>query len=460
MIDFPPNDRGERPIHFAIKGNQVELVRQIVAEMKDSNSRDINILDYTHNTLLHYAAALGSSEIAAILIQAGIDLDHRNTRGETALHYAAAHGKINMMLDLVRSGADLKILDGGGRAPLGLFISSVKEKDPLAVNETQLVLAALTALYWLTQAAKQSNWKIPYLEIIIPSLFVATTAFEFNYLLNNLKSTQKQLAAIAMYFVFGYLPPVNLGYHLWRTTYLVKEAFSTLGATWNNFRYRKKDTICKLAVTGTNTASAIHGVYNSIQVNKYLYDLYQSGYFSDLLNQINDFKDKIINFNLNSAFKVFLALLEEIFGFKFHYQQHRDYDYQSSSYDQSHCQTVDPSKYANNDNTISILKRITSKELDVKCSEHAAIILSPTFDRKAFCKEVNDNLSSQNTERLNVLKRAYKKVSLAAHPDKLKFDEVGKVICNYTINPDACFIKITEAKETLEKELREQVYCK
>lgn len=443
MIDSAPNERGERPLHFAIKGGQVQLVKQIVLEMKN-RGLNINELDIFKNTYLHYAAAANSKEIIEIFMEAGALLDERNNRGEIALHYAAVTGKIGLMELLIKGGTNTKIVDAGGRLPLVLFLLAAKGKDPLAVSEMQLILAGVTALYWLSIAAEKSGWKIPYLSIILPTLYVATTAFELNHLLGALNSTGKKFAALVGYLTLGYLPPVNFAYHLWRTTHLFQETASALKTAWNNVRYRKWDAVCKLAVTGTSTASAVSSTYKSYQTNKYLYDLYHL-HNEYIWNTVEHIKVMISNPNMEEAFKMFEELCEEFYGFNFNDRN------QNSSHNPAECKPVDVSAYTNSTcirdaTNEKCFDRILDPKLDPNCPKHAAVILTPTFNQTLFCE-------TDDTTRHRELVREYRKLSLVVHPDKL--NEEGKKICG-----DTCAQKVNDAKGTLDNADNRKALCK
>jgi len=468
MIAFPSNDRKESVLHYAIKGRQTELVRQIVNEMK-KDSMEINQLDTCCNSLLHYAVAADTPEIVKCLIDAGLPIDQRNTRGETALHFAAVAGKPHLMQILVKDGASIKMLDNGGRSPLLLYAQLTKANDPLAINELQLTLAAATVLYWLGQAAQSSGWVIPYQDIVMPTLFLALSAFELSHLLSNLNANWKKFVALAGYFTLGVLPPFNFCYQLWRTSYLVKDLFASCNATWRNIRYRKWDAACKLVVSSISTASAADSLYRSYQANKYWYDLfyqcheiYNSEQFSKIWTLLMKLKEgdptafeafpeineriEVINIKLKygdpSAFQDILGVIEHIFGYSFNYQSGA----QAAS--PKMCPKVDPAVAALPD-----IMRVSDASLIPGCPEHATTILSPTFDKQRFCDQVDKASNERHLEYLNGL---YRKLSLVLHPDKLSVAEKEKY--------GDCFEKITQAKDFLAAEIyrnkKDKIYCK
>ncbi len=82
---------------------------------------------YSHDgwTALHLAAFFGRSDLAALLIDRGADLDarSRSTRfaiENTPLHAAAANRQTGVAQLLIERGADVNAKDGSGFTPLGL----------------------------------------------------------------------------------------------------------------------------------------------------------------------------------------------------------------------------------------------------------------------------------------------------------------------------------------------------
>ncbi len=69
--------------------------------------------------LLHLAARLNATQSAALLIDAGAQLDARShTSGATALHAAALQGNANLVDRLIAAGADPNTLSHFGEVPL------------------------------------------------------------------------------------------------------------------------------------------------------------------------------------------------------------------------------------------------------------------------------------------------------------------------------------------------------
>lgn len=72
-------------LHTAVISDNTEAVKQHIAAGSDLNVRD----PFGGSSPLISAAVFGKTEMAKILIDAGVDLNFQNTDGSTALHTAA-----------------------------------------------------------------------------------------------------------------------------------------------------------------------------------------------------------------------------------------------------------------------------------------------------------------------------------------------------------------------------------
>jgi hypothetical protein len=273
--------------------------------------------------------------------------------------------------------------------------------------------------------------------------------------------------ALAGYFTVGFLPPFNFCYQLWRTSYLVKDVFASCSATWRNIRYRKWDAVCKLAVSGVNTVSAVNSLYRSYHTNKYWYEMFtkfQTIYnseqfaqvwtmllklrvgdptafdaFPELKERIEDIKIKLERGD-DSAFDDILGVIEHIFGYSFNYQSG------AHSAAQRNCPKVDAAVAALPD-----LERVSDPSLIPECPEHAATILSSNFDRTRFCEEVD---KASNARQLKYLNGLFRKLNLLLHPDKLSVADKEKY------GDGLCAQKANRAKDILADEIHRKIYCK
>ena len=101
-------------LHSAVVTDDLEAIRQHIKA-----GSDLNVLEPTRaSTPLLTAAALGKTEAAKILIDAGADMNYQNVDGSTALHTAVAFGKTEVARILIDAGADLNCTNNEGSTAL------------------------------------------------------------------------------------------------------------------------------------------------------------------------------------------------------------------------------------------------------------------------------------------------------------------------------------------------------
>ena len=96
-------------IHFAIHGNNANVVKVLLA-----NKVDANIADLQGNTVLHSS----SSNISQLLIDSGCKINLRNNVGETPLHSNVRGKNVPDVKLLLKNNADANIKDNKGNTPL------------------------------------------------------------------------------------------------------------------------------------------------------------------------------------------------------------------------------------------------------------------------------------------------------------------------------------------------------
>lgn len=110
------NSAGLTPLILAIKGGDAAVVRGLLRLR--ANTR---IPDRRKRRPLHYAAALYKSDIISELLEVpGVDVDPRDSNGNTPLHDASSRGNVNAIRKLVAAGADSNARNEEGRCPLEL----------------------------------------------------------------------------------------------------------------------------------------------------------------------------------------------------------------------------------------------------------------------------------------------------------------------------------------------------
>ncbi len=137
-------------IQGAVDGGDVEAVKEFLAAGADANAEDFNgnsLLFYasttkvaelliskgasinaTNNgfTPLHWAADRGHEEVAALLIEKGLNVNAKDeNRGRTPLHFSAHEGHIEVTDLLIRKEANLNAKTNDGFTPL----DSTKQND-------------------------------------------------------------------------------------------------------------------------------------------------------------------------------------------------------------------------------------------------------------------------------------------------------------------------------------------
>ena len=80
---------------------------------------DMYINEDSRETVLHYAASQGITEVVKILLKTGcFEVDVRDVDNKTPLHYAALNGADEVFQVLVENKADIDALDAVGATPL------------------------------------------------------------------------------------------------------------------------------------------------------------------------------------------------------------------------------------------------------------------------------------------------------------------------------------------------------
>jgi len=92
-------------IHTAVVTGNEEALRQHIQAGSNLNERD----PFGGSSPLISAGVFGQTEMARILLDAGVDIDFQNNEGSTALHTAAFFCRPEIVKMLLESGADKTI---------------------------------------------------------------------------------------------------------------------------------------------------------------------------------------------------------------------------------------------------------------------------------------------------------------------------------------------------------------
>lgn len=144
---------------------QTEMVRLLVSKMDNVN------IGHTDIPMLHYAISKNKTEIAKILIEAGIDINQTDKNGWNALHHACYYKNLQIAQILLSKGIDVNAVTNSGYNALLIVVvrnypdsvmlpfvnllvkefhsnpayETIKGKSPLAVamNKNRLAISEL-----------------------------------------------------------------------------------------------------------------------------------------------------------------------------------------------------------------------------------------------------------------------------------------------------------------------------
>ena len=78
---------------------------------------DVNIIDNTEQTALHWATCYGHDKCVQLLLDAAVDMNSKDKDGVTALLLAAHEGQDTCLEVLIKAGADVNVANDMNRQP-------------------------------------------------------------------------------------------------------------------------------------------------------------------------------------------------------------------------------------------------------------------------------------------------------------------------------------------------------
>lgn len=409
------DEQGLLPIHYAILNNQKEVVSYLLEEVVSyllGLGTKVNLTSKEGDSLLHFAALSNSTDMVNFLIGLGADLNAVNSQGETPLHYAAIRENLSLVEMLVKAGSNPHLRNNHDMSPLALIGTSAFQRDPLALSKTQIILFTTVSLYWLSILASAGGWATSDQAQIATSFLVLGAVIgnnwaEFANLLQNLDKTWKKVIAWTCAFGLASIPPLNVGYRAWKTYHVARSAFAGLQACWKNAGYRNWAVARNVVVHSVNTSTSAWKLWAEVAMTYELF-IYAPYLWRMAWAYKNDDQDAFFE-----AYAEFIKFAQERTGFDPH---------QPTVLENCASVTADQVK------DMTTLDRVLFKDLDPKCPEHAALILSSSFDWARF-----------KAEGSSYVGKVFRKTALEVHPDKL----------TSLSSTQEAFTRVGEAKEVL-----------
>ena len=130
---FINDEEGEAPVFTAIYAG-----RGILEVFLQADGLDLDVRNTEGQTPLCYAAKYGrGGEVGLLLATGKVDISARCLAGQTALHYAAKYGREDEIAMLMAAGADARAEDNMHRTPLDIV---TRGRQPASMDSTVSLL--------------------------------------------------------------------------------------------------------------------------------------------------------------------------------------------------------------------------------------------------------------------------------------------------------------------------------
>ena len=141
---------GNTALHFAAIHNAIEVALELVAKAKvDARNKE-------GDTPLHLAARWNNYKVAKVLLDSGAGVNTVNDRGETPLHVAAKWTAVDVFKTLLNYGADFSVPDVQGKTPTQVlcYSSSCRPRDREVFYKVLYQSVLQRAKAWLALISK------------------------------------------------------------------------------------------------------------------------------------------------------------------------------------------------------------------------------------------------------------------------------------------------------------------
>ncbi|MBX9923106.1 MAG: ankyrin repeat domain-containing protein [Rhabdochlamydiaceae bacterium] len=152
------DSNGLAPIHYAILGNQIHAVGELIAL-----GADRTIPGPDGDSLLHIASMrnINPAILRMLLdVESGLMLNPnaKNAKGQTPMHYASIEDNLIAIRLLTLAGGNSSITDSQGAAPFAFIGAFVSDRDPLKLHLNDFLYPAIIGSALLLPIAIQNGW--------------------------------------------------------------------------------------------------------------------------------------------------------------------------------------------------------------------------------------------------------------------------------------------------------------
>lgn len=123
VLNPPKDEITITALHHASKNGHTDMARLLIRA-----GIEVNTIDPGAMTALHYAAKSGHTDVANLLIDEGADVNAKDIASRTPLHETAENGFLDVAKLLIARGADVNAKDNQGKTPLDFAIQYKRDE--------------------------------------------------------------------------------------------------------------------------------------------------------------------------------------------------------------------------------------------------------------------------------------------------------------------------------------------